>query len=178
MVTDRELMQYPKDPNEARERWRKRIKYDLLVMKTEKEGKEKKEGKEAIDKLRKRYHSFAKRMHQTNADELLEIYLNSLTTSFDPHTSYMSPDTQNDFDIMMRLELEGIGASLQSDDGYTVVKHIVPGGAADKDGRLKVEDKIVGVGQDEERPYCRRDRHETQRRGETHPRQTQHDSPT
>ena len=52
----------------------------------------------------------------------------------------------------MRLELEGIGASLQSDDGYTVVKHLVPGGVADKDGRLKVEDKIVGVGQADEGP--------------------------
>ncbi len=91
-------------------------------------------------------------MHQTDADELLEIYLNSLTTSFDPHTDYMSPSTQENFDIMMRLELEGIGASLQSDDGYTVVKHLVPGGVADKDGRLKIEDKIVGVGQDEDGP--------------------------
>ena len=48
---------------------------------------------------------------------------------------------------MMRLELEGIGASLQSEDGYTVVQQIIPGGAADKDGRLKPKDKIVGVGQ-------------------------------
>ena len=72
---------------------------------------------------------------------------------------------------MMRLELEGIGASLQSDDGYTVVKHLVPGGAADKDGRLKIEDKIIGVGQDDEGPDRRRGRHETQRRGEADPRQ-------
>ena len=60
----------------------------------------------------------------------------------------MSPSTLENFDIDMRLEFEGIGAALQSDDGYTVVKKIIAGGAADKDGRLKAEDKIVGVGQD------------------------------
>ncbi len=152
MIIDRDVLQYPTNPGEARERWRKRIKYDLLALKTEKDKKDKKEGKEAVEKLTNRYHSFAKRMHQTNSDELLEIYLNALTTSFDPHTSYMSPDTQKDFDIMMSLELEGIGASLQTDDSYTVVKHLVPGGAADKDGRLKVEDKIIGVGEGEDGP--------------------------
>jgi carboxyl-terminal processing protease len=152
MVIDRDMLQYPANPGEAQERWRKRIKYDLLALKTEKDKKDKKEGKDAVEKLTNRYHSFAKRMHQTNSDELLEIYLNALTTSFDPHTSYMSPDTQKDFDIMMSLELEGIGASLQTDDSYTVVKHLVPGGAADKDGRLKVEDKIIGVGEGAEGP--------------------------
>ena len=105
------------------------------------------EGQEAIDKLARRYHSFAKRMHQIDGDELLEMYLNAFTTSFDPHTDYMSPDTQKNFDIAMSLKLEGIGASLQSEDGYTVVKKIIPGGAADKDNRIKPEDKIVGVGQ-------------------------------
>jgi carboxyl-terminal processing protease len=177
MTVDRDLLQYPKDPNEARDRWRKRVKYDLLVLKTDKEKKtlsvddierqnnpnvaiprieqkpkDPKDEKKPVDKLTQRYHSFSKRMHQTDPDELLEIYLNSLTTSFDPHTDYMSPSSQENFEIMMRLELEGIGASLQSDDGYTVVKHLVPGGVADKDGRLKIEDKIVGVGQDNEGP--------------------------
>lgn len=152
MIVDRDLLQYPKDPGDARQRWRMRIKYDLLVLKSDKDDKDKKEGKEALEKLTKRYHSFAKRMHQTEAEELLEIYLNSMTMSFDPHTSYMSPDTYKNFNIMMSLELEGIGASLQWDDGYTVVKHIVPDGAADKDGRLKLEDKIIGVGQNEDGP--------------------------
>jgi carboxyl-terminal processing protease len=159
MSTDRDAMQYPKDSKEARERWRKRIKFDLLVLKSDKKDNDsdtdksvKKEEINPVEKLTKRYHSFAKRMHQTNADELLEIYLNSLTSSFDPHTDYMSPRTYENFLIMMRLELEGIGASLLSEDGYTIVKHLVPGGAAEKDGRLKVEDKIIGVGQDEEGP--------------------------
>lgn len=149
MVVDRDTVQYPRTPNEAMDRWRKRIKYDLLVLKADKE--KGKKGQEALDKLRRRYHSFARRMHQTDSEELLEIYLNAFTMSFDPHTSYMSPDTLRNFNIAMSLELEGIGASLMSgDDGYTVIKKIIPGGAADKNGRLKVEDKIAAVGQGED----------------------------
>ena len=149
MVVDRDAAQYPRTPDEALDRWRKRIKYDLLVLKADKE--KGKAGQEGLNKLRRRYHSFARRMHQTDSEELLEMYLNAFTMSFDPHTSYMSPDTLRNFDIAMSLELEGIGASLMSgDDGYTVIKKIIPGGAADKNGRLKVEDKIAAVGQGED----------------------------
>ncbi|MBC8871528.1 MAG: carboxy terminal-processing peptidase [Planctomycetes bacterium] len=145
MLTDRDLVQYAGNEKEALERWQRRIKYDLLVLKGDK-----KEGKEATEKLSRRYHSFARRMHQTDADELLEWYLTAITSSFDPHTTYMSPSTLENFRIQMRLELEGIGAALQPIDGYTVVSKIIPGGAADKHGKLKPEDRIVSVGQDEE----------------------------
>jgi carboxyl-terminal processing protease len=91
-------------------------------------------GQEAVDKLTKRYHSFAKRMHQTDEEELLEMFLTSLTSALDPHTSYMSPSTLENFEISMRLELEGIGAALQAEDGYVTVNKIIPGGAADKQG--------------------------------------------
>ena len=86
-------------------------------------------------------------MRQTDDDELLEMYLTSLTTAFDPHTTYMAPSSVENFKIMMQLKLEGIGASLQGVDGYTVVKKIIPGGAAEKEGHLKLEDKIIGVGE-------------------------------
>jgi carboxyl-terminal processing protease len=142
LVIDRDAAEYARNEAEAREKWRKRIKYDLLVLKADDI-----EGEEATEKLSRRYHSFAKRMHQTNGEELLEMYLSSLTSSFDPHTTYMSPSTLENFEIAMKLELEGIGAALRSTDGYTVVHKIIPGGAADKDGRLQVKDKIVGVGQ-------------------------------
>lgn len=142
LVVDREAVQYPANEAEARDLWRKRIKYDLLVLKTDKL-----EGEQAREKLARRYHSFAKRMHQTDNEELLEMYLSAMTNAFDPHTSYMSPRTKENFEIVMKLELEGIGASLQYEDGYTKVHKIIPGGAADKDGRLKVGDRIVGVGQ-------------------------------
>jgi carboxyl-terminal processing protease len=151
MVVDKDSLTYAKTPEEAFDRWRKRIKYDFLVLKADSvEGKpDRSNGKTPQQRLTQRYHSFAKRMHQTDDEELLEMYLTSLTSSFDPHTSYMSPSSVDDFKIMMRLQLEGIGASLQSVDGYTVVKKLIQGGAADKDRQLKVEDKIIGVGEGE-----------------------------
>ena len=142
MISDADAATYARNDAEAREIWRKRIKYDLLVQKTDKI-----EGQEARDKLHRRYHSFARRMQQIDTDELLEMYLSSFTTAYDPHTTYMSPGSLENFEIQMRLELDGIGAALQSVDGYTVVGKIIPGGAADKDGRLKPEDKVIGVGQ-------------------------------
>ncbi len=150
MVVNRDAAQFPRTPSEAVNRWRQRIKYDLLLLKSADKKEEKKEGQEARDKLHRRYNSFAKRMHQTNNEELLEIYLNAFTMSFDPHTDYMSPRTYTNFKMQMSLELEGIGASLMSEDGYTTIKKIVPGGPAAKDGRIKIDDKIIGVGQGEE----------------------------
>jgi len=152
MIIDREAAQYPVSQADAQDKWRKRIKYELLMLKVDKgdgkKGDEKGlEGPAAIEKLKRRYQSLSKRMHQTNNQELLEMYLTALTSSFDPHSSYMSPDTMANFSIVMRLELEGIGAALQSTDGYTVVNKLIPGGAAEKDGRLKVEDKVLAVGQ-------------------------------
>jgi len=149
MLIDRKLAQYAKDDEEVRTRWRKRIKFDLLMLKAD---KDKIEGPAAVEKLHRRYHSFAKRMHQTDGEELLEMYLTSFTTAFDPHTTYMAPSTLENFEIMMRLGLEGIGAALKSEDGYTVVDKIVPGGAAEKQGQLKVEDRIIGVGQGPDGP--------------------------
>ena len=142
MIVDRDEMQFAKTPEEANERWRKRVKFDLL-----KEIADDMDEQEAIAKLHKRYKSIRRSWQQTDDDELLEMYLTAMTSGFDPHSSYMSPSTLDNFNITMRLELEGIGASLRSEDGYTVVHKIIPGGAADKDGRLKPDDKIVGVGQ-------------------------------
>ena len=161
IITDRDLLQYPRDEAEARERWRKRVKYELLSRKSEKvlaEEKKKEVGEEAredtdeededpVEKISKRYKNLAKRWHQTDGDELLELYLTAMTMSFDPHTTYMSASTLENFNIQMSLELEGIGAALRAKDGYTVVERIIPGGAADEDGRLKPQDRIRGVGQ-------------------------------
>ena len=150
-MTDKDTVTYAKTPDEAYDRWRKRIKYDLLLLKAEKSDSktDKSEGKTPEQRLTQRYHSFAKRMRQTDAEELLEMYLTSLTTAFDPHTTYMSPSSVENFKIMMQLKLEGIGASLQGVDGYTVVKKIIPGGAAEKEGHLKLDDKIIAVGEGE-----------------------------
>ena len=145
IVIDRKATRWARDVAEAEDVWRRRIKYDLLVQRMEKTPPD-----EAKDKLQRRYRSFAKRMHQMSADELLETFLSSLTSSFDPHTSFMSPDTLKNFEIGMKLELDGIGAQLKGEDGYTTIVELTPGGAADKDGRLKAKDRVVGVGQGNE----------------------------
>ena len=142
MIRDPDAMKFARTPEEAAERWRKRVKFDLL-----KETSDKVTMDEAIKKLTKRYESIRKSWQQTDNDELLERYLSAMTTSFDPHSSYMAPSTLDNFNIQMKLELDGIGALLRGVDGYTVVQNIIPGGAADKNGGLKPEDKIIGVGQ-------------------------------
>jgi len=179
-VVDRDAAKFAKDEAEAFDRWRRRVKYDLLVQKADRLEKEKKAAqkeakaapadpsppepalkplspeeatKEAIEKVRRRYEGVRKRMHQVDKEELLEMYLSALSSGFDPQTSYMSPSTVENFDIQMGLKLEGIGAALQWVDGYTTVQKIIPGGPAEKDGRLKVEDRIVGVGQDSDGPF-------------------------
>jgi len=145
IVTDPEAATYAATPEEGTDRWRKRVKFDLLLLKADKI-----EGQEALDKLTRRYNGFAKRMNQLRSDDLLEMYLTAITSSFDPHTTYMSPSTLENFNISMKLNLEGIGAALQVEDGYTLVKQIIPGGAADKKGQLKPQDRIVSVGQGED----------------------------
>lgn len=142
MATDPDTVRYAQSQAEAFDRWRQRIKYDLLVLKSEKV-----EGEEAIERLGRRYRSYSKRMQQFTSDELLEMFLSAVTTAFDPHTTYMSPSSLENFQISMRLKLEGIGAALMMNDGYTVVSNVIPGGAADRDGRLKPEDRVVSVGQ-------------------------------
>ena len=144
MVTDADELDWAKSEEEINERWRKRIKYDLLTLKLDGTKID-----EARERLHKRYHNIQSMMEQTEGFEKLEMYLSSLTHCFDPHSSYMSPETLDDFQIQMRLRLEGIGAALRSEDGYTTVAQIVPGGAAEKDGRLKVGDKIIGVAQED-----------------------------
>lgn len=148
LVIEPDLLTYAKDEQANRDRWRKRIKYDLLVESADGVSLE-----EAKEKLIKRYKRIAKRWGQTDNDELLEMFLTSLTNGYDPHSTYMSPHTLENFMIEMSLELDGIGAALRAIDGYTTVMKVIPGGAADRDGRLQADDKIVGVAQEGETEF-------------------------
>lgn len=147
MTTDPDLMKYAESPEEMEERWRKRIKYNLLVFGSDDE-EDNPDKKDPSERLRNRYRSFGNRMKQFDNEDVIEMYISAITTSFDPHTSYMSKSSFVNFQINMSLELDGIGATLQStDDGLTVIRRIVPGGAADKSGKINVDDKIIAVGQ-------------------------------
>jgi carboxyl-terminal processing protease len=145
LSTDWDNLTYAADRAALDDRWRKRIKYNLLVLKGDET-----EGDEARQRLHRRYNSLLKQMQQTKSDELLEMFLTAVTTSYDPHTTYMSPTTLENFEIQMRLNLDGIGAQLTLEDGYTNITKIIPGGAADLQGDLTVKDRIVSVGQDDD----------------------------
>ena len=142
IIVEPDATSYAKTPEESRDRWRRQIKYALLVLKDD--GKE---GEEAINQLRRRYARYARRWKSTDSDDLLELFLTSVTMGYDPHSTYMSPGSLEDFTITMSLQLDGIGAQLREKDGNTVVTRIIPGGAASKHGKLKADDVIVTVGQ-------------------------------
>jgi carboxyl-terminal processing protease len=139
---DFDQIDFPADKAEADERLRKKVKLDLLITKVVDNQSE----AEAIGKLKIRYKDRNRMFHQFDSGDLLEIYLGSLTETFDPHSSYLNQKNLEDLlNQSLHLSLEGIGASLRSEDGYAVVQEIVPGMAADKDGRLQPEDKIIGI---------------------------------
>jgi carboxyl-terminal processing protease len=142
--TDPAKIEYASNDKELAERWRKRIKFDLL---RERLGTKPLPDAEARKKVRDRYHNFVRRMKQLDNYDLMEIYLSALGVSLDPHGGYMSPNTLDDFEISMRLSLQGIGAMLREENGQISVVEVVPGGAASKDGRLKAKDKIIAVAQ-------------------------------
>lgn len=102
---------------------------------------------EADELLAKRYKNQLTRLQQLNSVDFFSTFSNALTSLYDPHTDYMSPRSEENFKINMSLSLEGIGAVLQSEDEFTKVVRVIPGGPADMQGILQSEDRIVGVGQ-------------------------------
>jgi carboxyl-terminal processing protease len=144
MPIDDEVSQWPQTTAESDELWRKRIKSFFLTQKLAGEPLEK-----SREKLIKRYKDQHDRMQKNTPEDIYEIYINAFTELYDPHTNYFSPRTSESFSIRMSLSLEGIGAVLQMEDGYTKVVRIVTAGPADKHGGLKAADKISGVAQGE-----------------------------
>lgn len=100
----------------------------------------------------KRYKQFILTMESFDEEMILQRYLTAFSQVYDPHSDYMSPSSVEDFDINMKLSLVGIGAMLRPDEGSARIVRIIPGGPADKDGRLKAGDKIIAVGQGDEKP--------------------------
>ena len=97
--------------------------------------------------VRKRYERMLKNVNETDGDDLAEAFLSSVTLLYDPHSTYFSADDFADFNIQMQLSLIGIGAMLETEDDYCVVKEILPGGAADLSKKIQPNDKIISVSQ-------------------------------
>ena len=140
---DRRDTEWPASIKQLDETWRKRVKNDILNLRLAE-----KESDEIIDTLKKRYQRILDSTYQLNRNDVFQTFINAYTTAIEPHTAYFSPRISENFDISMRLSLEGIGAVLRSESDYTQIQRIIPGGPADLSGELQADDRIIGVGQD------------------------------
>lgn len=144
LLLDRKKEPWPENLEAAQKLWANQLKAALLNLKlTEKKPAA------SLDVLRKRYQSQLLRLSQNTSDDAFQTYMNSITQVFDPHTEYLSPRTSENFNINMKLSLEGIGAVLQSEDTYTKIVRLVPAGPAEKSQLLHPADRIISVGQGE-----------------------------
>lgn len=122
--------------------WRKRLKNEVINLRLAGKPQDK-----ILELLGKKYQNQLHRMKQRDSEDVFRIYMNAFAQTFDPHTEYFSPRISENFDIQMKLSLEGIGALLQGKNEYTQIVRLIPAGPADKSGLLKPGDRIVGVGQ-------------------------------
>ncbi len=160
--TDGEKRTYAKDDAELKEFWRSYLKFGnadecLLEIKEQESATEVPEGgkkstaeleADARKDVQKVFDDWYERMDKVRRSDRFEMYVNSITNVFDPHSDYFNPKEKKDFDINMSGRLEGIGARLQMDGDFTKVVAIIPGGPAWKQKELEVDDKIFKVQQE------------------------------
>jgi carboxyl-terminal processing protease len=144
---DRERAPRPRDPEAAHKIWRQNVRADYL--------QEKLAGKkpvEIVTTLTRRYTRLSQTMRKLTPEDVLDVYLNALAHVYDPHSDYLGRAQMDDFSIAMNLSLFGIGATLRGEDGYCKIYELVPGGPAARSGLLKPGDRIVAVGQADQKP--------------------------
>lgn len=158
--TDPEKLSFSATESELAERWRLDLKYRTLSrylslledaaveapLKVSTKQQQETEI-EAREKVRKQYAAYFERLKQETLKDHYDRYLNAFSRAFDPHTTYMPPQSKEDFDISMRGSLEGIGATLREEDGYIKIVKVIPGSAASRQGQLLADDVILAVAQ-------------------------------
>ena len=142
MQRDRTKVPWPKDDAEADQIWHDRIEGELLQEKMQSHPVE-----APVKTLTRRYDQLLKNVHEESRPDVLKRFLDELAQTYDPHSEYMSKDDLTSFSILMKNSLVGIGAVLQSDDGYAKIMDLVEGGPAKMSGKLKVGDRISAVAQ-------------------------------
>ena len=162
-IPDRTKLPRCKNDAELKKLWEQRLKNEVLfyrlfdkAMKDSKDPEDRKALEDAKRwnsdtpeaKVLKRLRDVSNAVQKREKIDILGIYLNALTHVYGPHSNYMAPRTAKNFDIDMSLSLTGIGATLTTDNGFIKIVALVPGGPAAKDGRLKVNDRIVAVTQE------------------------------
>jgi carboxyl-terminal processing protease len=144
-VYDREKLPWFKNDAESNQSWTKKVKYDFVNLKLAK-----KTDKEIKDALKKRYENLISQSNKINNQDAFQVIMTAFTESIDPHTSYFNPANAANFNIDMARSLEGIGATLASENEFVTIKSVVTGGPADKSKQIKIDDKIIGVAQADE----------------------------
>ena len=111
--------------------------------------KKEKDDKDLTPKERvlKDYTRLLESINENDTKDVVNFFLSSLATAYDPHTEYMSTDESDNFRIHMSHKLVGIGALLGQKDDGAEIQGIVVGGPADKQGQLKLNDRIIAVAQ-------------------------------
>jgi len=142
---DREDAEWADSEKALDDLWRKRVKNDVLNLRLAEQSDD-----ELIETLEERYNRMERRVVQLNSNEVFQMFINAYTLSVEPHTSYFSPRSSENFQINMSLSLEGIGASLSTEGEYTVIRNVIAGGPAALSEQLGSDDRIVGVGQGKE----------------------------
>ncbi|MDC0440723.1 carboxy terminal-processing peptidase [Gammaproteobacteria bacterium] len=145
IIIDDDQKKWWKSKFELRKEWRRLAKNDVLTSMLANKVLD-----EATETIKKRYKNRLRRISQRNEEDVFSIAMNNLTSYFDPHSSYFSPKSAEDFEMTMSLKLEGIGALLTTEDDYPTIVSIVPGGPAEKTGKINPDDKIVKISQVEE----------------------------
>jgi len=133
---------WPKDEADADNLWRLRLKGEYLQEKLTDHPID-----PPVKVLTRRYDQLLLNLHEQTNEDVMRDFLTTLAQTYDPHSEYLSKSDLDNFTINMRLSLVGIGAVLHSEDGYAKIMELVPGGPAERDGRLKVNDKISAVAQ-------------------------------
>ncbi len=142
VIIDNEKRLLQNSIDDLKKLWKKDLVNHIISLKVGS-----KEEEDIFETLEKIYSSRLNRLRQTNSGDVFQLYMNSATACFDPHTEYFPPRASEDFDIHMSLSLEGIGAVLQNEYEYTKVVRLIPKGPAEKSNLLQPGDKIIGVGQ-------------------------------
>ena len=134
--------QWMYDSESLKDLWRLETKNDLLIANMSDSA-----SSSPREDLKKRYSNRVRRINQQKEEDIFSLAINILTNQFDPHSSYLSPRSAEDFDMNMSLKLSGIGALLGVDEDYTKIISLVPGGPAQKSGKIKPEDRISKIRQ-------------------------------
>ena len=139
---DREDAKWAASAAELDAYWKQAVRYDWLRLKLA--GKQPDEIRTTLDK---RYANVSRNLDDINAEDVFQTILNAYTGSIDPHTDYLNPRAAERFNQAMSLSLEGIGAQLQKRDEMVTIMELIPGGPAARSQKLKIGDRIIGVGQ-------------------------------